>query len=267
MPKRRPAASSTTAPGELTTEELWERFKDHGEKDLKKVLIERHQPLVRYVAERICATLPKSVDVDDLIQEGNFGLMDAINKFDHQRGIKFKTYCSARIRGAILDALRSQDWVPRLVRQRASRLEAIQRQWMSQCGREPTQAELAEALQVEEGQVPKEVGKARPHNILNVSDRRTPPGEDNESQLESLAESAEVNPADLAHRKDLMEVLTRTLTPKETRILRLYYLQGLTLREIGEKMELTESRVCQIHSNVIKRLRKRLQSTDEHFQA
>lgn len=253
---------------EVSTEDLWKLFKSRkGTPEHKKELIERHQALVRYVAERICATLPKSVDADDLAQEGTFGLMDAIEKFDHKRGIKFKTYCSARIRGAILDALRSQDWVPRLVRQRAARLETIHRQWLSQCGREPTQTELAEVLEVEESQLGKEIKKAVPRSILNVSDRRVTGGEEGEHQLESMAESLETNPSDVAHRHDLMDVLTRTLTPKEKHILQMYYLSGLTLREIGVRLELTESRVCQIHSNVIRRLRERLKTSTDQYQA
>src|SRR5262245_2793974 len=117
---------------ELPTEEIWERYrkaraggakKAEDLEDLRNALMERHYPLVRYIAERLLQTLPKSIELDDLVSAGLFGLMDAIRGFDASRGIKFKTYCSTRIRGAILDQLRSQDWVPRLVRLTASRIE------------------------------------------------------------------------------------------------------------------------------------------------
>lgn len=250
----------------MKAEELWRRYRETGDPRIKQEIVVRHQTLVRYVAERVCQNLPPSVEVDDLIQDGNFGLMDAIERFDLDRGIKFKTYCSSRIRGAILDALRTQDWVPRLVRQRAAKLERIQRQWLSRYGREPSQAELAEALAVEEPQVARELAKATPRAILNVSDRRLPAGEGGEAPLEVLAESREMDPAEAIQRRDLMEELTRSLTPKERTILYLYYREGLTLREIGEHLALTESRVCQIHSNVITRLRERLASRGDQYQ-
>ncbi|HEX9792755.1 MAG TPA: FliA/WhiG family RNA polymerase sigma factor [Planctomycetota bacterium] len=260
------AARPPISAKDIPTEELWNQFKANGDPELKMELVERHQLLVRYVSERICSTLPRSVDVNDLIQDGNFGLMDAIEKFDHSRGIKFKTYCSSRIRGAILDALRSQDWVPRLVRQRAAKLDVIQRSWMSHSGRAPTLGELAKELEVAEPDLDVALKKAAPRAILNVSDRRVPVSEEGESQLESLAEARESDPTEFAVSRDLMAKITRSLTPKETGILEMYYAKGLTLREIGERLHLTESRVCQIHSNVIKRLRERLKPKRDQFQ-
>ncbi len=261
---RRPAVTREEL-ASMKAEELWRRYKETGDPLLKQEIVVRHQPLVRYVAERLCMNLPPSVEVDDLIQDGNFGLMDAIEKFDLERGIKFKTYCSSRIRGAILDALRTQDWVPRLVRQRAARLERIQRQWLSRYGREPSQAELAEALAVGETELGRELAKATPRAILNVSDRRLPAGDGGETPLEVIAESRERNPAEAILGRDMMEELTRSLTPKERTILYLYYREGLTLREIGEHLSLTESRVCQIHSNIITRLRERLASRRDQY--
>ncbi len=243
---------------QLTAEELWRKYNDSGDERLKDELIERHQPLVRFIAERICSKLPNSVDVDDLVQEGTFGLMDAIGKFDADRGVKFKTYCSTRVRGAILDALRSQDWVPRLVRQRASKLNELRNTFQASYGCEPTDNEMAKALDVEEDDLPTMLKKAQPRAMLNLSDRRVSPNSDTDSDIDTLGESGEVDPLEVVKRRDLMEVLTRALTPKERMILEYYYLKGLTLREIGLLMSLTESRVCQIHSNVIKRLRERL---------
>ncbi len=256
-PEREPTPDELEEP-RLTAEELWLQFNETSDDALKNELIERHQPLVRFIAERICRNLPNSVDADDLAQEGTFGLMDAIGKFDPERGVKFKTYCSTRIRGAILDALRSQDWVPRLVRQRASKLNALRQTFQASYGCEPTDQEIAKALDVEEDDLQMMLKKAHPRAMHNLSDRRVSPSGDTESDIDTLGESAEADPLDLVNRKDMMAVLTRALTPKERMILEYYYLKGLTLREIGMLMELTESRVCQIHSNVIKRLRERL---------
>lgn len=258
MPSQRPFQS-------LPTDELWIRLRRAGDPRVKEELVTRHLPLVRYVAERIGAMLPKSVELEDLIQAGSMGLMDAVGKFDHSLGIKFKTYCSHRIRGAILDALRSQDWVPRLVRQRATRLEAIQREWLGQYGRQPTLRELAEALDVAEKDVEKEVRKATPRVILHASDRKLAPGDETEGTIEALAESREPDPVEPVLRADILEAMTSRLTPKEKRIVYMYYRERLTLREIGARLNLTESRVCQIHSSVIERLRRHLRPAADQY--
>ncbi|NQU50545.1 MAG: FliA/WhiG family RNA polymerase sigma factor [Planctomycetes bacterium] len=256
-----PEKGNANPPAEKDTEDLWKEFKQNGCAEIKKELIRRYQALVRYTAERMAASLPKSVDVDDLSQEGNFGLMDAIEKFDPERGIKFKTYCSTRIRGAILDALRTQDWVPRLARTRSNKAERVRQKFMSEEGREPTDAEMAEHLDLEV----KYLNKAHARSMLNLSDRR-PDSSERRSTIDTLSESAEDNPFDLVNRRDLMAVITRSLSEKERSILYMYYIDGLNLREIGERMALTESRVCQIHGNVIRRLRERLKGSADSFE-
>ncbi|RMH02259.1 MAG: FliA/WhiG family RNA polymerase sigma factor [Planctomycetota bacterium] len=241
----------------LSAEELWLEFRRSGDQALRDELVERHQPLVCFLAERLCATLPASVDVDDMVQEGNFGLMDAIEKFDPGRAVKFKTYCSTRIRGAMLDALRSQDWVPRLVRQRSAQLQRLRQAWLTQYGSEPPDKEVARVLGTTVKGLAAMLPKATPTTIHNVSDRRVAPDAGAEGDIDTLRETDEADPFDEADRKDLMEVLGRCLTQKERTILTLYHLEGLTLREIGLRLGLTESRVCQIHSSILKRLRNR----------
>ena len=152
---------------ELPTEEIWAHYgrackNKEAERieHIRNVLMERHYPLVRYIAERLLQTLPKSIELDDLISAGLFGLMDAIRGFDPDRGIKFKTYCSTRIRGAILDQLRSQDWVPRLVRLKASRIERALQKLTAEYGREPTHAELARTLDMDHQDLVKEIQDA-----------------------------------------------------------------------------------------------------------
>jgi RNA polymerase sigma factor FliA len=256
-----PKSGNANHPADKETEDLWKEFKETGCHELKKELIRRYQALVRFTAERMGASLPKSVDVDDLAQEGNFGLMDAIEKFDPERGIKFKTYCSTRIRGSILDALRSQDWVPRLARTRANKAEKVRQQFMSEEGREPTDKELADHLELDVTAL----NKARARSMLNLSDRRQDSSEGRAS-IDTLSESGESNPFDLVNRRDMMSVITRSLSEKEKSILYMYYIDGLNLREIGERMALTESRVCQIHGNVIRRLRERLKGSADNFE-
>ena len=263
IPDMAAASPDPSSLGPMSLEELWRRYKTDGGEDLRQELVRRHQPLVRYLAEHQVAKLPRSVDVEDLVQEGIFGLMDAIEKFDPSRGVKFKTYCGTRVRGAILDSLRTQDWVPRLARQRSALIDKTVRRLEDELGRSPSENEIASELDLPETAV----RDASPRAMHSISDRRQPQTEGFDQQLDGLAEARTGDPVDFAHRQDLVEALTRSLNAKEKSILHMYYLEGLTLREIGARLSITESRVCQIHSNVLKRLRQRLDTDREQYQA
>ena len=258
---KKPAPTGDEA---ISTEELWAIYRDEAAKksaqkpnrldQLRNILIERHYPLVRYIAERLLQTLPKSIELDDLVSAGLFGLMDAIRGFDASRGIKFKTYCSTRIRGAILDQLRSQDWVPRLVRLKASRIERALQRLTAEYGREPTHAELARTLEMDHQDLVKEIQEARAKTMFSLSEK----WEDDEGSVEKvevLEDKTAIDPVTELNRRDLMSFITRALTHKERFIIEQYYQYGHTMREIGEMLALTESRVCQIHSNVMGRLK------------
>ena len=249
---------------EVPTEDLWTLYRKQASKrgdqdavkleELRNQLMERHYPLVRYIAERLLQTLPKSIELDDLVSAGLFGLMDAIRGFDASRGIKFKTYCSTRIRGAILDQLRSQDWVPRLVRLKASRIERALQRLTAEYGREPTHAELARNLEMDHQDLVKEIQEARARTMFSLSEK----WEDDDGSVEKvevLEDKAAIDPINELNRRDLMTFITRALTHKERFIIEQYYQYGHTMREIGEMLALTESRVCQIHSNVMGRLK------------
>ena len=230
--------------------------------DLRNELIERHYPLVRYHAERLLQTLPKSIELDDLISAGQFGLMDAIRGFDPERGIKFKTYCSTRIRGAIVDMLRSQDWVPRLVRLKASRIEKALQKLTGEYGREPTHAELARYLAMEPTQLSQEMSESQPRTIVSLSEKWD--DEDGAvEKVEIIEDRDAVDPVNELNRRDQMLMITKSLSYKERFIIEQYYQYGHTMREIGEMLGLTESRVCQIHSNVMGRLKDLLEKRDE----
>jgi RNA polymerase sigma factor FliA len=226
---------------------------------LRNVLMELHLPLVKHIAERLLQTLPKSIELDDLVSAGLFGLMDSIRGFDPDRGIKFKTYCTTRIRGSILDQLRSQDWVPRLVRLKAGRIEKALQRLQGEYGREPTHAELAQALEMEHGELSVEMSSAHAKTMFSLSERWDDRDDDNPMEkVEIVEDKNAIDPIGELNRRDLMLYITKSLTHKERFIIEQYYQVGHTMREIGEMLALTESRVCQIHSNVMSRLKSLL---------
>ncbi len=250
---------------EMPTEDLWalyQKARKGGARTapqlerLRNILMERHYPLVKYIAERLLQTLPKSIELDDLVSAGLFGLMDAIRGFDPSRGIKFKTYCTTRIRGSILDQLRSQDWVPRLVRLKAGRIEKTLQRLTGQYGREPTHAELASSLEMGHGELTKEISNASAKAMYSLSDKWEDRDDDNSMEkVDVLEDKKSTDPIGELNKNDMMNFITRSLTHKERFIIEQYYQVGHTMREIGEMLSLTESRVCQIHSNVMSRLK------------
>ncbi len=257
-------ASGTQPLTEAELEIIWKTFKRTRDENLRNTLIEQHMPLVRSIAERVLQTLPKSIELDDLASAGLFGLMDAINGFDLTRGIKFKTYCSTRIRGSILDELRSQDWVPRLVRLKAHRLERAVRQLEGELGRAPNQVEIAKALGISLEELQAHQAEANAKAIFSLSEKWDDGDEEKDMEkVEILADRKSTNPLDTVQQSDALDMITSSLTKKERLIVIMYYYEGLTMREIGEIMELTESRVCQIHSNVMMRLKAQLERSQE----
>jgi RNA polymerase sigma factor for flagellar operon FliA len=252
-------AAMQPAVSESELEVIWKTFKRTRDENLRNTLIEHHMPLVRAIAERVLQTLPKSIELDDLSSAGTFGLMDAINGFDLTRGIKFKTYCTTRIRGSILDELRSQDWVPRLVRLKAHRLDRAIRQLEGELGRAPNQAEVAAVLGISLEELQAHEAEAKAKTIFSLSEKWDDGDEEKEMEkVEILADRKSVDPIDTIQQRDALDMITGSLTKKERLIVLMYYYEGLTMREIGEIMELTDSRVCQIHSNVMARLKAQL---------
>ncbi|MFM1873872.1 MAG: Sigma-F factor [Planctomycetota bacterium] len=257
-------SSGNGALSEVELEAIWKTFKRTRDENLRNTLIEHHMPLVRSIAERVLQTLPKSIELDDLSSAGTFGLMDAINGFDLSRGIKFKTYCTTRIRGSILDELRSQDWVPRLVRLKAHRLERAIRSLEGQLGRTPNQMEIANELCISLDELQAHQSEANAKTIFSLSEKWDDGDEEKEMEkVEILADRKASNPIETIQQNDALEAITGSLTKKERLIVLMYYYEGLTMREIGEIMELTESRVCQIHSNVMARLKAQLDRSQE----
>ena len=245
---------------------LWRRFKASGERSLRNMLMENYLPIVKYNAERIGAKLPEEIDSDDLVSAGVFGLIDAIEAFDLGRGVKFETYCAPRIRGAILDELRSMDWVPRLVRSRAHKLDRVSRQLESILGRAPSEAEIAECLNLSRPEYSKLMREATAVTQVSLSRKYSETDSSKEvCEIDVIEDRRGRNPVREIHRKDLKALIIRGLTRAERLILILYYYEEMTMKEIGMTLDLSESRVSQMHSAVLNRLKEQLHFRRKDF--
>ncbi|MEK7468263.1 MAG: FliA/WhiG family RNA polymerase sigma factor [Planctomycetota bacterium] len=238
---------------------LWVRFAKDRDHATKNALIEHYLPIVRYVAERLLSKLPQNVEVDDLASAGIFGLMDAVDKFEPERNIKFETYCTNRIRGAILDELRNLDWVPRLVRAQAHRLERGANHLETTLGRTPTEPELAKELGVSVpglAEIRRETSTAA---AVSMHKRWTDMDDQTGLQtVEIVEDRRDIDPSRDIQKKELVDLITKGLSRKERLILLLYYYEELTMKEIGATLDLSESRVCQIHAKIVARLKDEL---------
>ncbi len=248
-------------------EKIWKKFWKKHDDNARNALLEHYLPIVKYTAERLSTKLPDEVDTDDLISAGTFGLMDAINGFDPERGVKFETYCVARIRGAILDELRSMDWVPRLVRSRAHKLNEATHILEAQLGRKPTDKELSKQMKLSMRDYTKLKRDARAVGLVSLS-RKWFETDSNKDvrELDVLEDNRSENPFRLAQRKDLRELITRGLSRAERLIVILYYFEEMTMKEIGETLDLSESRVSQMHSAILERLRNQLEKRQKELQ-
>jgi len=248
-----------TFPDEASLAAAWRQFKANPTDELRNRLVEHYLYLVRYTAERIRAKLPDEVDVEDLMSAGIFGLVDAIDAFDLGRGVKFETYCAPRIRGAVLDELRSMDWVPRLVRHRAQRLNETIRMLEAELGRIPTQEEVAERLRLPRAQFEKLVRDANAVSLVSLSQRL---GDSDSSrdiaEIDIVPDEQSTDPVAEAQKADIKHIIANELTRAERLIIVLYYYEQMTMKEIGATLDLSESRVSQMHSAIIARLREQL---------
>ena len=246
--------------------ELWREFKEGPTTGLRNRLVERYLPLVKYNAERIWQRLPEGVDLDDLISAGVFGLMDAIDAFDLSRGVKFETYCVPRIRGAMLDELRTMDWVPRLVRSKATKVEEARKALEAKHGRPPLPAEMAEQLGIPLEEFQKMAGEANAVGLISLNKKwyETDSYKD-VREIDILEDKKGEDPTNRLQRKDLMRMVTRGLNRNERLIIILYYYEELTMKEIGATLDLSESRVSQMHSAIIQRLQSQLSTRRPEF--
>ena len=224
----------------------------------KEQLVQRFVPLVKRIAYHLMARLPASVQFEDLVQNGMIGLLDALDRYQEGFGAQFETYATQRVRGAMLDGLRENDWLPRGLRRELRRIEAAISQLEHEHGRVPSESELADALGMTLADYQRTLQDARGHQIVYFDDFA---GEGDEDFLERHFTDNDADPANILEDRDLRQALVGAigrLPEREKLMMGLYYEQELNLREIGEVMGVTESRVCQLHSQAIARLRAQL---------
>jgi RNA polymerase sigma factor for flagellar operon FliA len=250
----------------IELKDLWRRYKQSGDERARERLVVAYSPLVKYVSGRMASGLPAHVEEADLISYGLVGLINAIERFDLEREIKFETYAITRIKGAIIDELRSLDWVPRSVRQKAREIERANAKLENKLQRAPTDEEMAEALGMSVHEFQESLLQIS-HSTVAALDELWSVGDssgDQVSLLDTLQDPDAPDPAAIMDQTDLKDRVADAiarLPEREKLVVALYYYENLTLREIGEVLGVTESRISQLHTKAVLRLRGRL--TDE----
>ncbi|MGE4619639.1 MAG: FliA/WhiG family RNA polymerase sigma factor [Planctomycetota bacterium] len=270
LPGNSPLVGKTRMQEDPELERVWIEFKDTEsvatKQELKNDLLERYLPIVRYTADRLHMKLPQQVDVEDLYGAGVFGLMDAIENYDLTRGVKFETYCTTRVRGSIIDSLRSQDWVPRLVRTTASRIDAAWKELERESGREPTDLEMAQHLGVTDEEFQGMQKEASAASMVSLSDQSPDDGESRSlRKIDLLYDQKSEAPEKEIMRKSVHDFIMEHLDRREKLIITGYYSEDMTMKSIGEELGLSESRVCQLHSRIMTRLRQHLGKYQHEF--
>ena len=261
--RKKPAPKTATGREcleELPIEEVWRTYKRTNSEELRNFLIEHYLHLVKSTAERMHMRLPGEVDVEDLMSAGLFGLMDAIDAFDLERGVKFETYCTQRIRGAIFDELRAMDWVPRLVRSRTAKVERARKALEMELGRRPTDRELCDRLEVTKAEYKKLSKDSKPVNVVSLNRKwfETDSSKDIR-EIDVIQDSRQEDPLSELQKRDLKLLITKGLSRAERLIVILYYYEEMTMKEIGMTLDLSESRVSQMHSSILARLQAQMQ--------
>jgi RNA polymerase sigma factor FliA len=243
--------------------ELWLDFKAHGSERAREQLILHYSPLVRYVAAQFAATCPPNYERADLASYGTFGLIDAIEKFEPSRGFKFQTYAIVRIKGAIIDELRSIDWVPRRVRSNARELERASSSLEGELGRSPSRAELAAELGVGPERLERVISQIASTWVSSLDEPLGASFDEDGAATLGARIPAPGNPFDDVETTDTLTGAIEVLSDRERLVITLYYYELLSLAEIGAVLGVTESRVCQIHTKSIGKLRRHLQNVEQ----
>jgi RNA polymerase sigma factor for flagellar operon FliA len=257
------SAAADKSVAEAALRELWESFKKTGEMALRERLILHYSPLVKYVAGRVGVGLPPNIEQADLVSYGIFGLMDAIDKFDLERAIKFETYAISRIRGAIIDELRAIDWIPRSVRFKAREVEKAYASLEATLHRTPSESEVAAEMGIGLDDLHQIFSQVSFVNVVALDELLSVGGEkgDKLSLVDTLEDHKAEDPVlafESEETKYLLAKAINTLPEREKIVVTLYYYEGLTLAEIGQVLGVTESRICQMHTKAVLQLRGKL---------
>ncbi len=248
----------------MTEEEvgMWRKFKRTKSQAIREQIVKRYLYLVKYVAGRVAIGLPPNVEFNDLVSYGILGLFDAITKYDVSQGNKFETYAVSRIRGSIMDELRKLDWAPRLLRKKAREIEKKCKELEEKHGRMATDDEVAKSLHISTGELNSIYSDLNSTSFLSLDEVwQNDDGNKPISRLQTIEDSLITNQFSYVHQSEVKEILAGVideLPEKEKLVIVLYYYENLTLREIGEILDVSESRVCQIHTKVVMRLRAHL---------
>jgi RNA polymerase sigma factor for flagellar operon FliA len=251
---------------QLDISQIWEQFHKTRDDYHRNLLLEYYRDIVKYSAERLHSKLPDKVELDDLISAGIFGLMDAIDAYDPSRGVKFETYCAPRIKGSILDELRSMDWVPRLVRARAHQLARATHSLELHLGRKPVEEEIAGELNMDMEEFNRLQRDANAASLVSLNTKYgDDDGEKEVCEIDVIKDQKSEDPLLEAQKRDLKNLLTKGLTRAERLIIVLYYYEEMTMKEIGATLDLSESRVSQMHSSIVARLKAQLDTRKKEF--
>ncbi len=241
---------------------MWKKYKRAKTQDLREEIVKKYLYLVKYVAGRVAIGLPPNVEFNDLVSYGILGLFDAITKYDVSQGNKFETYAVSRIRGSIMDELRKLDWAPRLLRKKAREIDKKCKELEEKYGRIATDTELAKSLHISTDDLNSIYSELNSTTFLSLDEVwQNDEGNKPISRLQTIEDSLVMNQFQYVHQNEVKELLAGSineLPEKEKLVIVLYYYENLTLREIGEILDVSESRVCQIHTKVITRLRSHL---------
>lgn len=248
------------SPTSWKTESLWAQYTRTRSDRMRNRLVERYRGIVEGMAFGMAGRLPSSVDVQDLAHAGMWGLMQAIENFDPERGIQFLSFMRIRVRGAMLDELRTMDFLPRLVRHRRRALDEACAQLRQTLRRDPTDAELAEALGVSETNLWRRFSPAPPSDLVGQRLRDLRLDGESVDALEELVDEQLESPVEALNRQELLEKIKESLQPIEWKVLQLHYLEGMSGKEVARRLRLSASRICQIHGRVLSKLKTRLGS-------
>lgn len=251
---------------ELDEQALWASWKEQGDQDAREQLIVHHMRIVKYIAGRMAIHVPSSVEMDDLVGWGVMGLMDAVEKFDHKQDIKFSTYASIRIRGAIIDEIRSLDWAPRSLRNMARKVGAAKEKLRHAQGHEPSADDIAEELGTTAEHVDDTLAQLQTAQVLSLDDYLPSEDSADSRKRDVTANASAPDPGRLAEGQERKERLIQAilqLPEQQQKVLNLYYYEELTLKEIGTVLSVSESRICQIHSAAMKKLRSAVRENAE----